>query len=396
VQSADRLRVLAALLGEVRDVLSDRVVDPAPPAWCERRGWTSFLLALDDATLERAEHGETARVLLEHRDTPPSLRALASEVIALTALEPIVLAAEPRALRRASDRKRHQVAALGALASEWAPRTRRVVDLGAGHGHLTRELAERLNVAALGVEARAHVVENARALTESDAVRFVRRDAIADPIRFERDDLIVGLHACGSLGDAIVRAAAESGAGVLLVSCCPQKIDGTDRPPLSALGRSLGLRFAREHLGLANLATLVEGGKDSADVMERRLARRTLFLLLRDAGVALAPGDEMHGIPRRRLAGPLDALVARAFELRGLALPSREAIERARARAAREHPRMRRLALPRTMLARVLELALVHDRAVLLDEHPTTPARVALAFARSASPRNVAILRAPA
>lgn len=396
MQSADRLRVLAALLGEVRDVLSDRVVDPAPPAWCERRGWTSFLLALDDATLERAEHGETARVLLEHRDTPPSLRALASEVIALTALEPIVLAAEPRALRRASDRKRHQVAALGALASEWAPRTRRVVDLGAGHGHLTRELAERLNVAALGVEARAHVVENARALTESDAVRFVRRDAIADPIRFERDDLIVGLHACGSLGDAIVRAAAESGAGVLLVSCCPQKIDGTDRPPLSALGRSLGLRFAREHLGLANLATLVEGGKDSADVMERRLARRTLFLLLRDAGVALAPGDEMHGIPRRRLAGPLDALVARAFELRGLALPSREAIERARARAAREHPRMRRLALPRTMLARVLELALVHDRAVLLDEHPTTPARVALAFARSASPRNVAILRAPA
>lgn len=396
MQSADRLRVLAALLGEVRDVLSDRVVDPAPPAWCERRGWTSFLLALDDATLERAEHGETARVLLEHRDTPPSLRALASEVIALTALEPIVLAAEPRALRRASDRKRHQVAALGALASEWAPRTRRVVDLGAGHGHLTRELAERLNVAALGVEARAHVVENARALTESDAVRFVRRDAIADPIRFERDDLIVGLHACGSLGDAIVRAAAESGAGVLLVSCCPQKIDGTDRPPLSALGRSLGLRFAREHLGLANLATLVEGGKDSADVMERRLARRTLFLLLRDAGVALAPGDEMHGIPRRRLAGPLDALVARAFELRGLALPSREAIERARARAAREHPRMRRLALPRTMLARVLELALVHDRAVLFDEHPTTPARVALAFARSASPRNVAILRAPA
>src|SRR5690606_11070005 len=170
----------------------------------------------------------------------------------------------------------------------------------------------------------------ARALTESDAERFVRRDAIADPIRFERDDLIVGLHACGSLGDAIVRAAAESGAGVLLVSCCPQKIDGTDRPPLSALGRSLGLRFTREHLGLANLATLVEGGKDSADVMQRRLARRTLFLLLRDAGVALAPGDEMHGIPRRRLAGPLDALVARAFELRGLALPSREAIERAR------------------------------------------------------------------
>lgn len=396
MESAERLRVLATLLAEVRDVLVERVHTPAPPAWCERRGWTSFLLSLDEATLERCEHGDIAQRLAVMEDAPASLRALAREVLAVTRLPSLGGSAEMKALRRAGVRKRQQVAALGALTQRWAPRVRRVVDVGAGHGHLTRELALRLGVAALGVESREHVVSNARALTESDTVCFVRRDAIAEPLKVRSDDLVVGLHACGALGDAIVERAAEADAGVLLVSCCPQKIDGDVRPPLSAVGRSLGLSLPRPLLGLANLATLTQGGKDSANVMERHRTRYTLFLLLREAGVQLAPGDEMAGIPRRRLGGPFDALLARAFDLRALPLPSAAAIARARERAQREHAAIRRLALPRTMFARVLELALVYDRAAHLDEHSNRPARVRLAFDRQASPRNIAILRDPA
>ncbi len=397
-ESAERLRALGAVLGQAGDIIAERVASPAPPTWCERRGWSAFLLGLDDAALEGCEHGETARVLSELAGVPASLRAFAREVLAATELSPL----EPHppgapALLRASERKRRQVGALATLVSRWAPGARRVVDLGAGHGHLTRELASCLGVEALGVEAREHVVEGARALTASDAVRFVRRDAIADPIELAPGDLVVGLHACGALGDAIARAAAESGAGVLLVSCCPQKIDRDERAPLSSIGRALGLRMAREHLGLANLATLAEGGKDSAGVMERRLARRALFLLLQGEGVSLAPGDEMRGVPRRQTRRGLDPLIAFAFARRGLRPPSDDAVSAARARAAEEHPAMRRLSLPRAMLARVLELTLVHDRAALLDEARSgAPARVVEAFERSASPRNVAILRAPA
>lgn len=401
METSERLHALAAVLGEASDIVRERVASPAPPAWCERRGWSAFLLGLDDGALERCEHGETARVLSALAGAPPSLLAFARAVIAATELAPL----EPHpegapALLRASERKRRQVGALAALVARWVPGARRVVDLGAGHGHLTRELAACLGVAALGIEAREHVVEGARALTASDAVRFVRRDAIADPIALAPGDLVVGLHACGALGDAIARAAAESGAGVLLVSCCPQKIEGEERAPLSAIGRRLDLRMPREHLGLANLATLAEGGKDSAGVMERRLARRALFHLLESAGVTLSPGDEMRGIPRRQTRRGLDSLIAFAFARRGLQAPSSHAVAEARARAAAEHPAMRRLSLPRTMLARVLELTLVHDRAALLDEarldHRRSPAWVAEAFHRSASPRNVAILRAPA
>ncbi|MCZ7677918.1 MAG: hypothetical protein M5U28_03700 [Sandaracinaceae bacterium] len=54
--------------------------------------------------------------------------------------------------------------------------------------------------------------------------------------------------------------------------------------------------------------------------------------------------------------------------------------------------RARRLALPRAMLARPLELALVLDRAACLAEHGAAP-EVLEAFDRAASPRNVAIVR---
>lgn len=391
---ATRLARLGALIAEVRDVVEVRVHGPEAPAWAERRGWAEALLGLDDATLERAEHGEIARVLAEARGLPASLRALAARVREETALPRHAAAVAPRPLVRASERKRLQVAALAALARAVAPSARRVIDLGAGHGHLTRELAEALDLPAVGVELRPHVVATARALTRSPSVTFVARDALAAPVEPREGDLLVGLHACGALGDALVRAAAESGAGVLLLSCCPQKISSAAREPLSALGRELGLVLARPTLGLANLATLAEGGVDSRGVTERRRVRRALWLLLREAGVDVPPGDEVSRIHRRQLRRPLAELAERAFALRALPAPSARAVDGASRRASIEQARARRLALPRAMLARPLELALVLDRAACLAEHGAEP-EVLEAFERAASPRNVAIARAP-
>ena len=42
------LEALSTLLGEVDDILLERVLRPTPPGWAERRGWSGFLLGLDD------------------------------------------------------------------------------------------------------------------------------------------------------------------------------------------------------------------------------------------------------------------------------------------------------------------------------------------------------------
>jgi hypothetical protein len=116
---------------------------------------------------------------------------------------------------------------------------------------------------------------------------------------------------------------------------------------------------------------------------------------LSDAGIAFEPGDETSGIHRRHFDRPLAELAARAFAHRSLTPPSLSAIERAEGRAEADLARMRRLSVPRSMLARILELALIYDRATLLEESSDRLPIVAQAFARDASPRNVAILREP-
>lgn len=383
------LEALAALIGAHRDVLEERVESPDPPGWCEARGWAPFLDALDERTLAAAER-KPATALSAHPDAPPSLRALATRIRELTALPRLGEVAAP-AIRKASASKRAQVAALRALLAEAGASAGRVVDYGAGRGHLTRALARALDLPALGLERREAVVEEARALGEPGGVRFEARDARAGDPELRSDDLLVGLHACGELGDALIRTAAETGCPALLVPCCPQKIAGERRAPLSARATRLDLGFDRRTLGLANLGALEDGPIPREDAIERRRLRYALRLLLTRAGLTLRAGDESRGINRKRFRGPLAPLVEHAFERRGLPAPSAEAITRADREAQRDHARIRRLALPRTMLARVLEVTIALDRAAALEERGRH-ARVVEAFPRRVSPRNLAVV----
>ena len=62
--------------------------------------------------------------------------------------------------------------------------------------------------------------------------------------------------------------------------------------------------------------------------------------------------------------------------------------------AAREFERIRRLSLPRKMIGRVLEVALVVDRAVALEERGYR-VEVRQVFDATISPRNLGILALP-
>jgi hypothetical protein len=81
----------------------------------------------------------------------------------------------------------------------------------------------------------------------------------------------------------------------------------------------------------------------------------------------------------------------RAFAHRGAPAPSAAAIDEA-ARWAREaHARARRLSLPRTLLARVLEVYVLLDRAMVLERRGFV-VRVGTAFPVDVSARNLALV----
>ena len=393
-----RFNAASALLADAHDIVAGRPDGAAPPAWCERRGWTSFLATLPADALAAAERDGLALHVAAMPGAPDDLVALARAVTLCTTL-PTVLAPAAEAVdaRRASPRKRAQVAAFAALADRVGGAPARVVDVGSGHGHLTRHLARALGVEAEGWERDAARVAVASALAGDGGARFVALDARDAAGRLRATDLVVGLHACGALGDLAVRAAGAAGASVAIVGCCLQKRDG-DRAALvvPAGVRAEGLTIGRAVLGLGNGCDGEQGVEEALAVRSAaRVNRMALRAALLAAGQAVTAGEEMRGVNRRRATGSFAALAEGAFAARGLRAPTAAEVDAAARAAAAEYERVRRWSLPRAMLSRLIEVWVALDRAAWLRARGYETEVVA-AFDAAMSPRNVAVLgRAP-
>jgi hypothetical protein len=287
-------------------------------------------------------------------------------------------------------RKRAQLSGVLAGVAAMAESAERIVDVGAGSGHLTRLSAQLFSRPALGLERNVERVAAAERHSGKldGSARFVAVDA-REALELNERDLALGLHACGELGDRLVQAAARAGCDLTLVSCCLQKISGELRQSLSSAARGLELR--REHLGLTNLTAQPIGVETSIEAtIAARQTRFALGRLLRARGIELEPGAEMHGMNRRRASQGLRAVATRALSLRGLGSPSDAELTEHETTAARDYAVVRRLSLPRSMLARSLEVLVSLDRASYLEERHFQ-VRLMTLFDRSVSPRNIGI-----
>jgi hypothetical protein len=193
----------------------------------------------------------------------------------------------------------------------------------------------------------------------------------------------------------MILAAGRAGCDLALVSCCLQKVEAPSRAPLSRLATEAGMTMRREMLGLTNLAARARGVETSLiATMEARRARHALAALLRGRGILIAPGEEMRGINRRRARAGLGSIAAQALALRGLPPPTDAEIREHDAASRRRFALVRRLSLPRSMLARLTEVAVVLDRAVALQEsgHHVV---AAILLDAAATPRNIALFASP-
>ena len=91
------LDAVRRVLLPVRDILEGRVEEEVPPPWCEGRGWTNFLLNMDDANLRRCEAQGFSSCLPSMPAVPHDLATLAANVGALVRLRrlPMSAAAPP-------------------------------------------------------------------------------------------------------------------------------------------------------------------------------------------------------------------------------------------------------------------------------------------------------------
>lgn len=383
----ERLAGVLAVTLPVVDILEQRALDARAPEWCEKRGWTAFLLELSDEQLATCEAHGLAAALPELAPAPANLVELARAVTRVCELPRLdgatPLAAE--ALRSVRLRKRAQLGSLLAAVAPMASGAQRIVDVGAGSGHFTRLSAELFERDALGLEHNPARVAAARQRSGDGRARFVTADARSELPLFD-SDLAIGLHACGELGDELVRRVGQVGCDLALISCCLQKISKPLRAPLAS-----ELTLRREHLGLTNLTAQPRGVETTIEVtLAARQTRYALGLLLRARGLQLEAGAEMSGINRRRAQAGLRDVAERALALRGLAPPTEAELAHHQTVAAEHYARIRRLSLPRSMLSRLVEVLVSLDRAAHL-ERTGLAARVVSLFDRAISPRNIAI-----
>jgi len=387
MRCAEHLADAVAVATPVTDIIEERASDDRVPTWCEKRGWTSFLLALSDEQLRRGEAAGLAEAVFELPGAPPDLVELARAIERVCRLAPVTAATSlgDAELRNVRLRKRGQLSSLLAAVAPMAAAAERIVDVGAGSGHFTRLSAELFERDALGLEHNPARVARARERSSGSRAHFVTVDA-REGLPLLEHDLAIGLHACGELGDGLVRAAGRARCDLALVSCCLQKISTPTRTPLA---EAPVLR--REHLGLTNLTAQPRGVETSIDVtLAARETRYALALLLRGRGVAIEAGEEMRGINRRRAQHGLGDVAARALARRGLEPPRADELDHYRALAARHYAKIRRLSLPRSMLSRLIEVLVSLDRATHLEEQGLA-VRVVRLFERAVSPRNIAI-----
>jgi hypothetical protein len=383
----------------VLDIVDQRVNDAHIPVWCERRGWSDFLLGLSEAELTRCEAEGLAVALPTLPGVPETLTELSQRVLqvsVLPALEGHTLQPASEDFRGVGRRKQQQLAALLGALTPLASAARRIVDVGAGSGHFARLSAQHFGRATLGLERDPERVARAASRARADrgdeqlvSAEFALIDAGSETLQLYPDDLAIGLHACGELGDTLVRAVADSGADLALVSCCLQKIKAPERAPLSRAADGFALK--KDTLGLSNLTSQAIGVESSIEqTIRARQARYALRLLLLARGQEIAPGAEMQGVNRRRAHSGLAAIAQRSLTLHGLP-PASEAEIRAFEQAAQQQfAAIRRLSLPRDMLARAIELSVILDRAARLEES-NFAVRVATIFERAVTPRNVSL-----
>lgn len=391
---ADALDEALAILRPATDLIGERPFAGHVPEWAARRGWSDFLQSIDDRALADAEAAPAAW-LAAH--APGALGTLGRDALAFSSRfqspsheahdvsqKWLVSEASAGGARHVKARKRVQIEAF-VVAARGFEGVERVVDLGSGHGHLTRALGELVD--AVGVERDRERVARARDL----GGRFVAGEGAE--ARLRPGDLAVGLHPCGALGDDLVRGARSARAQVLMVSCCYQKTEPPERRWLAR--RAEGFAVPQHALGLANLAPVSFRGSGSLDAKrDWRRTRLAVRLALEARGVSLGPGDEARGVTKERFRRGLRAAADRAFARRSLSPPSGDELNAAERAAADAYGRVARFALPRHALARVLELAIVLDRATYLAEGGYR-ASVRPLFGLETSPRNLAVAAVP-
>lgn len=341
---------------------------PAPfheprPAWCRRYpGFTTRLLALDDAEVERLADNNAALIDFAARHLGlPELLTLHPLIELPCTTAAAAAADEPGQAHAVPGRKQAEVAAFAAAVGEGGPT---VLEWCAGKGHLGRALAVARPVVSLEWDDALCAAGRELAARAGVDQSFVEIDVLAADVAAHLPGRhAVALHACGELHLALLRQGAAAAVPALDLSpCCYYRIPSRDYAPLNP---DAGLRLSRDELHLAVTETVAAGARDRR-LRDRDQAWKLAFLELRNAA-GIARGTTFKPVPAAWYAAGFVAWMQRLAARESLALPAAVDWNALEQRGYERMREVRRLELLRLAFRRPLEIWLALDRVVFLE-----------------------------
>lgn len=393
-QLATQLAELADWLDRWRPLWSHRPFRQLPAPWeadhPEVSRWLRSLTP-DQVTF----YDDDVRRLAE---APRPLATWTREGLALTAIPEANVAPtdlRERWERGVSGRKRAQVRAfVGALLPMLAEAPGDWLDWCAGKGHLGRALGMTLPAPVTFIERQEALAVHASRRARSRGLEASHRivDVLREPVEVPHDGVLVGLHACGALGDAAIATTLEGhGRAMGLIPCCYHYQPGHDRlVARSRAGQRSPLDVAPQQLRFATAEEVAAPGR-----RRRARQREEAFRLALDELLREARGEDVYHhlppVPRPWLTLPFATWAKRVAAEHGLELPARWDADRMEARGAERARIARALGLARTPFRRALELWYVLDRALWLADAGWR-VKLRTACDRPVTPRNSMIV----
>ncbi len=391
----ERFAALDRWLWAQRPLWRPRPFSQLPVPWQgEHPELVAFLSGLDEGAIDGFEAGRGSGL-------PAVMQGWAEEAAAIAAVpqSPVdgALATRLRgeaSLRRGiKGRKWEQVAsfsaALGGLEAEG------VLDWCGGKGHLGRTLGALGGRPVTVVELDGRLEQSARALAgrAGVALRFVEADVLKEDTRthLERGALVVALHACGGLTNALIEGLEGRPAELALAPCCfhLQHRGGRGCVPLSSQARGALLPLDHATLRLATVEEVVASPKLRAARRRENAWRLGLDLLLRQAS-GRDDYSPLGSLPASALASPFAEFCQVVAASQQLELPSVWSASAAQHAGEERARQSRALSLVRGLFRRPIELWLVLDRALALAEQGYE-VQVGTFCARRVTPRNLLI-----
>lgn len=292
--------------------------------------------------------------------------------------------------------------------------------MGAGLGHLSRVLATELEDCQVRtVEGNKTLVNTARRLDErlEKKTEFLRPEREARFIHEDSEELcgerslLLGLHACGELSAWLLRRMRKTEhrrpAGVFLVSCCHHKLKPKSFP-LSSAYEGVKLSYAARELACHALEQLRERLKTATreDFLEQAYRAALERIIVKVLDETAEKNDEkgkgssetyrrlgLKGA-RKSLQGGFRMYARRALE--GYPqiwkrLEGREELENGEELARESLGGLIAVHVLRTLVAPIVETAIIDDRVCALREAVWNVAQIPV-FDPVISPRNIAIV----